>query len=45
MGDFRDWKWQLQNRVITVEGLLPYLTPTAAEAQAISDTSEIFTFQ
>jgi lysine 2,3-aminomutase len=39
-----DWKWQLQNRVNSVEGLTRYLDPTPDEVRAIADTSAVFHF-
>jgi lysine 2,3-aminomutase len=44
MDDFRDWKWQLRNRITTIEGLRTYITPTPEEEQAIADTADIFHF-
>ena len=39
-----DWRWQLRNRVRTLEGLRAHLDVTPDEARAIGDTADIFHF-
>jgi lysine 2,3-aminomutase len=37
-----DWRWQMQNRIHSVEALEEWITPTPEEREAIEKTSEVF---
>lgn len=40
--EWRNWRWQMQNRINTVEKLERYIHPAEQEREAIRDTEEIF---
>ena len=40
--DWHDWRWQMRNRVRSLDALHDWITPTAGEAEAIEKTSDVF---
>jgi lysine 2,3-aminomutase len=40
--DWHDWRWQMRNRVRSLDALRDWITPTADEAEAIEKTSDVF---
>ena len=39
---WRKWRWQMQNRINTVEALRQYIDPTDDELEAIEVTKNVF---
>lgn len=39
---WRDWRWQMQNRVHTLEDLAAYVDPTEDETAAVEATKDVF---
>lgn len=42
--DWRDWRWQMRNRIRTVEALREWVDPTQEEAKAITELAQRFHF-
>ena len=42
--DWRDWRWQMRNRIRTVDALKDWIDPTPDEARAITELARRFRF-
>ncbi len=40
--EWRDWRWQMRNRVDSIDALERYIRPTASEREAVARTAGIF---